>query len=85
MIIQKYTSVFTFFFFSLRPKWVVTASDSYMNNFCPYAIHQSVKLMTHSVPSNDTYKNLSEKLVCDIDSRACMTKQCGKCPGIIKL
>ena len=41
--------------------------------------------MTHSVPSNDTYKNLSEKWVCDIDSRACMTKQCDKCPGIIKL
>ena len=61
-------------FFSLRLKWVVTANDSCMNNVCVCAIHQTVKLMTHAVPSNDTYKNILEKLVCDIDSRACMMK-----------
>ena len=60
-------------FFSLRLKWVVTANDSCMN-VCVCAIHQIVKLMTHAVPSNDTYKNILEKLVCDIDSRACMMK-----------
>ena len=49
-------------FFSLRPKWVITANDSCMN-VCVCAIHQNVKLMTHAVPSNDTYKNLLEKLV----------------------
>ena len=84
MIIQKYKLGFQFFFFSLRPKWVITANDSCMN-VCVCAIHQNVKLMTHAVPSNDTYKNLSEKLVCNIDNRACMMKQCDKCPGIIKL
>ena len=41
--------------------------------------------MAHAVSSNDNYKNLLEKLVFDIDSRACMMKQCDKCPGIIKL
>ena len=61
-------------FFSLRLKWVVTANDSCMNNVCVCAIHQIVKLMTHAVPSNDTYENILEKLVCDIDSRACMMK-----------
>ena len=61
-------------FFSLRLKWVVTANDSCMNNVCVCAIHRIVKLMTHAVPSNDTYKNILEKLVCDIDSRACMMK-----------
>ena len=69
-------------FFSLRPKWVVTASDSCMN-VC--AIHQNVKLMMHAIPSNDTYKNLLEKLVCDISSCACMMKQYDKCHRIIKL
>ena len=54
-------------------------------NVCVCAIHQNVKLMTHAVPSNDTYKNLSEKLVWNIDNRACMMKQCDKYPGIIKL
>ena len=61
-------------FFSLTLKWVVTANDSCMNNVCVCAIHQIVTLMTHAVPSNDTYKNILEKLVCDIDSRACMMK-----------
>ena len=51
------------FFSLIRPKWVVTASDSCMNNVCVWAIYQNVKLMTHAVPSNDTYKNLLEKLV----------------------
>ena len=69
-------------FFSLRPKWVVTASDSCMN-VC--AIHQNVELMMHAIPSNDTYKNLLEKLVCDISSCACMMKQYEKCNRIIKL
>ena len=69
-------------FFSLRPKWVVTASDSCMN-VC--AIHQNVELMMHAIPSNDTYKNLLEKLVCDISSCACMMKQYDKCHRIIKL
>ena len=41
--------------------------------------------MTHAVPSNDTYKNLLEKLVCDIGSSACMMKQYDKWPGITKL
>ena len=40
--------------FSLRQKWVVTASDSYMDNVCVCAIHQNLKLMTHAVPSNET-------------------------------
>ena len=71
-------------FFSRRPKWVVTATNSCMNVYV-CAIHQNVKLMTHAVPSNDTYKNLLEKLVCDIDSCVCMMKQCNKCPGIMKL
>ena len=66
MIIQKYT--FGIQIFSLRPKWVVTVTYSCMNNLCISAIYQNVKLMTHVVPSNDTYKNLLEKLVCDIDT-----------------
>ena len=64
---------------------MVTANDSCMNNVSVCAIHQNVKLMTHAVPSNDTYKNLLQKLVCDTDNRACMMKQCDKCLGIIKL
>ena len=70
-------------FFSLRPKWVVTADDSCMNNVFVCAIYQNVKLMTHAASSNDTYKNLLEGLVCDINSRACMMKQCDKCSGIM--
>ena len=56
-----------------------------MNNVCVCEIHQNDKVMTHAVATNDTYKNLLEKLVCDIDSRICMMKQCDKCPGIMKL
>ena len=64
---------------------MVTATDSCMNNVCVSAIHQNVKLMTYVVPSNNTYKDLLEKLVYDIDSHACMMKWCNKCLGIYKL
>ena len=35
-------------FFELRPKWIVTASDSVMY-VCACEIHQNVKLMTNSI------------------------------------
>ena len=43
--------------------------------------------MTNSIPiqSDDDYKTFMSKVVCSIDSRACMLKQCDSCPGKEKL
>ena len=68
-------------FFDLRPKWVVTAADSGTSNVCVCEIHQNVKLMTSALPTKIEYKELICKIVCSIDDRQCMMKQCEKYPS----
>ena len=71
-------------FFNLRPKWVVTAADSCASNVCE--IHQNVELMTSLLPVKQNWLHeINRKVVCSIENRQCMMKQCENCSGVKEL
>ena len=68
-------------FCSLRPKWCVLAGASGTHSVCVCCIHQNALLLTDAIDWDFTYKDLMEKVVCDVDNRVCMMHRCESCPG----
>ena len=68
-------------FCSLRPKWCVLAGASGTHSVCVCSMHQNAVLLTDAVDWDFTYKDLMEKVVCDVESRVCMMHRCESCPG----
>lgn len=63
----------------LRPKWIVTVG---MHSVCVCQYHQNVKLLVHAIPNLTlNYKELMEKMVCNLESKECMLHLCEQCPG----
>ena len=65
------------------PKECVTVGARGTHFVCVCAIHQNVKLMLLSFPSEKkrTYHDLLEQFVCSVSSSLCMLHTCKRCPG----
>lgn len=74
-------------FFQLRPKEVVSADKPGMHSVCVCVYHQNVELLNSVLPlsridvDNSKYWYLN-KIVCDMQSHACMTNVCLRCPNV---
>lgn len=55
-------------FCELRPKECVTVNNHGMHNVCVCIYHQNVKLMMHAVNLKESYIDLLQKLVCNIEN-----------------
>ena len=53
-----------------------------MHRVCVCVIHQNVKLMLNSLTCKINYKELLEKLACNIEKRNCMLSNCNDCPSV---
>ena len=67
-------------FFSLRPRWCVSAGTSGTHAVCCCTIHENVKLLCDSISSDITYKSMMSLAVCNLESRDCCLLKCDKCP-----
>lgn len=67
-------------FCELRPKECVTVNNRGMHNVCVCIYHQNVKLMMHAVNLKESYIDLLQKLVCNIENEECMLHRCSQCP-----
>ena len=67
-------------FFSLRPKWCITAGASGSHSVCCCTIHENVKLLCDCLDPGTTYKSLVSLAVCDTDNSKCMLLKCDDCP-----
>jgi hypothetical protein len=52
-----------------------------MHSVCVCEQHQNVKLLLSALPDNLEYKILLSLMVCDVEKRECMLRECEKCPG----
>ena len=68
-------------FCTLRPKWCVGAGSSGTHSVCVCTIHQNTVLHVETIKWNHTYKDLIQKVVCDVHSNECMIHRCENCPG----
>ena len=68
-------------FASLRPKWCVTVTSSGSHSVCVCVYHQNVKLMLDACKFKTDQHTLTEKIVCNRQSRECMILRCENCPG----
>uniref|UniRef100_A0A672ZDH2 Uncharacterized protein n=1 Tax=Sphaeramia orbicularis TaxID=375764 RepID=A0A672ZDH2_9TELE len=72
----------------LRPKECVTVGAKGTHSVCMCPLHQNVKLLLVSFPTNNvavTLPDLFEHLVCGTENSICMLHRCENCPGIEKL
>lgn len=67
-------------FCSLRPKWCILAGACGTHSVCVCVKHQNVKLLTQSLNTKETYKDLMKFLLCDEEKRDCMFRHCILCP-----
>jgi hypothetical protein len=84
-------------FVSLKPKWCFTITSHNAHNICVCHIHQIIKLMCDKLcrlvklpsgeeaPSDVTYKEVFDNIVCSRDSKQCMVQRCYECQGKEKL
>ena len=69
-------------FSSLRPKWCILPGASGTHSVCVCMYHQNTKLLVDALNNNElTYKELIAKMVCSVEHKACMLRQCDSCPG----
>ena len=66
----------------LQTKQVVNVNSSGMCKVCVYEHHQIVKFFTMSLPLKSYYKDILKEVVCDINSRNCMSHVCENCPEL---
>ncbi|XP_071948717.1 uncharacterized protein [Antedon mediterranea] len=72
-------------FCELRPRQCVTVNSKGMHCVCVCQQHQNVKLLVSAIPTEDNYKDLLQKLVCNVETRDCMMLSCNSCPGKVAL
>ena len=68
-------------FCALRPKSCVTVGSSGSHSVCVCEQHQNAKLLLTALPVHQDYKELLNLMVCSVDDRQCMLRECDKCPG----
>ena len=68
-------------FCELRPKWCVPVTSSGMHSVCVCQHHQNSKLLVAAIPQEKDYREVLNKMVCDLDNRECMLHYCNMCPG----
>jgi len=59
----------------------VTVGTTGMHSVCVCEQHQNAKLFLSAVPGRHDYKDVLGILVCDLEDRKCMLRECEKCPG----
>ncbi|KAJ8666515.1 hypothetical protein QAD02_008177 [Eretmocerus hayati] len=69
------------FFQSLRPTECVSAGDPGTHTICVCTEHQKVKLKVYALGASLTYRDVMEKVVCNVEDGGCMLRRCKKCPG----
>jgi hypothetical protein len=69
-------------FCELRPKWCVTVASPGSQSVCVCQYHQNAKLMASVIPDIKSYRDLLEKMVCNIEDKTCMIHYCDSCPGV---
>ena len=67
-------------FCTLRPKWCVTAGSSGTQSVCVCTTHQNTILLTDALNWEVTYKDLTNKVVCDPSNCGCMMHHCTNSP-----
>jgi len=68
-------------FCSLRPKSCVTVGSSGSHSVCVCEQHQNAKLLLAALPGPLHYKELLNIMVCSVEERQCMLRECDMCPG----
>ena len=69
-------------FCSLRPKHCVLAGGNGTHSVCVCTYHQNPKLQLNAIGEKDvSLEDVMAKAVCDINSEACMMRNCRNCPG----
>ena len=68
-------------FCALRPKSYITVGSSGSHSVYVCEQHQNAKLLLTALPVHQDYKELLNLMVCSVDDRQCMLRECDKCPG----
>lgn len=66
-------------FCSLRPKFCILPGASGTHSVCVCVYHQNFKLLLQAVDKNIYYRDLISQIVCDTNSKECMSRQCLVC------
>ncbi|KAJ8677403.1 hypothetical protein QAD02_013190 [Eretmocerus hayati] len=70
------------FFQSFRPKECLSAGDPGTHSICVCAQHENIKMKIYALKANITYRDILERVVCDVENGNCMLKRCKHCPGV---
>ncbi|KAE8739899.1 hypothetical protein FOCC_FOCC014599 [Frankliniella occidentalis] len=69
-------------FWSLKPKWCITAGHAGTHEQCICQTHQNFKLITYALDIPHHYRDLIPLCVCNTQDRACMLRICDQCPTV---